>query len=260
MRKIFSIFWREYKSYFLSPIAYVVIMVFILLVANRFIFKFNQFAELTFQAISDSVRMQTEQPKFSINDSVIRYVFQHIRTISMFLLPMITMRLIAEERKLGTVELLLTSPVTIFQLVIGKFLAGFMLFLTMVLPTAFFHLYLFKYGNPDIGPIVTSYVGIVFFGASVIAVGLLISALTENQIIAGALTFGAFLFLWIVGRVGDSSYTLWGKIGSYLSITEHYNNFAMGVVDSRDVIFYLSFTFLGLFLTYQAINSLRWRS
>ena len=204
MKKIFSVFWREYKSYFLSPIAYVVLIVFILLVANRFIFKFNQFAELTFQAISDSVRMGTMQPKFSINDTVIRYVFQHIRTISMFLLPMITMRLIAEERKLGTVELLLTSPVTILQLVIGKFMAGFTLFLTMVLPTAFFHVYLFKYGNPDLGPIITRLCGyssvwcLGYRGRVVDSVRSL-----ENQIIAGALTFGAFLFLWIVGRIGD---------------------------------------------------------
>ena len=259
MRNIFSIFWREYKSYFVSPIAYVVIGVFIFLIANRFVFKFNQFVQTSFQAISEAVQAQDTIPKFSINDLVIRHLFQHIRTTSLFLLPMITMRLLAEERKTGTVELLLTSPLTIIQLVLGKFLAGFSLFITMVAPTVVMHFYLFAYGNPDLGPILTSYVGILFFGAAVISVGLMISSLTENQIIAGALTFGAFLFLWFMGQLTDTTFTLWSQVANYISITSHYNNFAMGVVDSRDVIFYLSFTFIGLFLTYQSIASLRWR-
>ncbi len=259
MRNILAIFWREYKSYFVSPIAYVVIGVFIFLIANRFLFKFDQFVQSSFQAISEAVQAQQTVPKFSINDLVIRHLFQHIRTTALFLLPMITMRLLAEERKIGTVELLLTSPLTIIQLVLGKFLAGFILFITMVVPTAAFHFFLFTYGNPDLGPILTSYVGILMFGAAVISVGLLISSLTENQIIAGALTFGAFLFLWFIGQIGDSTFTVWSKVANYISITSHYNNFAMGVVDSRDVIFYLSFTFIGLFLTCQSIASLRWR-
>jgi len=259
MRNILTIFWREYKSYFVSPIAYVVIGVFIFLVANRFVDRFNQFVQDSFEGISRAVQAQSTVPKYSINDTVIRYIFQHIRTISLFLLPMITMRLLAEERKTGTVELLLTSPLTIVQLVLGKFLAGFVLFMTMVIPTVLLQYYLFLYGNPDLGPILTSYAGILLFGAAVISVGLLISSLTENQIVAGALTFGAFLFLWIMGRISDTTFTVWGKVASYLSITSHYNNFAMGVVDSRDVIFYLTFTFIGLFLTCQSIASLRWR-
>ncbi|MEA2062675.1 MAG: ABC transporter permease subunit [Gemmatimonadota bacterium] len=259
MRNIFTIFWREFKTYFTSPIAYVVIGVFFFLIANRFVFKFDQFVQTSFEEISKAVQAQEMMPKFSINDQVIRYVFQHMRTMSLFLLPMITMRLFAEERKIGTIELLITSPITITQLVLGKFLAGFILYIAMVLPTAIFHFFLFKYGNPDLGPILTSYAGILLFGAAVISVGLLISSLTENQIIAGALTFGAFLFLWIMGRLGDTTFTVWGKIANYLSITSHYSNFTMGLVDSRDVIFYLSFTFIGLFLTYQSISSLRWR-
>ncbi len=259
MRNILAIFWREYRSYFVSPIAYVVIGVFIFLVANRFVYQFNQFVELSFKTTSEALSRQQAIPKFSINDTVVRSIFQEIRTISMFLLPMITMRLFAEERKTGTVELLLTSPLTITQLVLGKFLGGFILFLTMVLPTSVLFYYLFLYGNPDLGPVLTSYAGIVLFGAAVISLGLLISSLTENQIIAGALTFGAFLFLWLVGRLGETNFTLWSKLADYLSITSHYNNFAMGVIDSRDVLFYLSFTFFGLLLTYQSISSLRWR-
>jgi ABC-2 type transport system permease protein len=259
MRNILTIFWREYKSYFVSPIAYVVIGVFVFLVANRFVYQFNQFVQTSFNSIGDAVRSQEPIPKFSINDVVIRYIFQQIRTISLFLLPMITMRLFAEERKQGTVELLLTSPLTISQLVLGKFLGGFGLYLTMVLPTGAFHYFLFKYGNPDLAPILTSYLGIVLFGAAVISVGLLISSLTENQIIAGALTFGAFLFLWLVGRLGESTFTVWSRLANYVSVTSHYSNFSMGVIDSRDVLFYISFTFLGLFLTHQSISSLRWR-
>ncbi len=99
----------------------------------------------------------------------------------------------------------------------------------------------------------------ILFGAAIISLGLLISSLTENQIIAGALTFGAFLFLWMVGRLGESTYTVWARLANYLSITSHYNNFAMGMIDSRDVMFYLSFTSFALFLTYQSIASLRWR-
>ena len=259
MRNIISIFWREYKSYFASPIAYVVIGVFLILISNRFIYKFNDFVKFTFQATGEAVNYQMLVPKFSINDSVIRYIFQEIRTISLFLLPMITMRLFAEERKTGTLELLLTSPLTIAQLVLGKFLAGFVLFLTMIVPTVAFHFFLFQYGNPDLGPILTGYAGTIFYGASVISVGILISSVTENQIIAGALTFGAFLFLWIVGRVGESTFTFWNRLANYISVTGHFDNFAMGILDSRDVIFYLSLTFFGLFLTYQVVASLRWR-
>ncbi len=259
MRNIITIFWREYKSYYVSPIAYVVIGVFLILVSNRFIYKFNDFVQMSFMATGQAVNTQSLIPKFSINDSVIRYVFQNIRNISLFLLPMITMRLFAEERRTGTLELLLTSPLTIIQLVLGKFLAAFALFLTMVIPTVSFSFFIFQYGNPDLGPILTSYAGIIFYGSAIISVGLLISSLTENQIIAGALTFGAFLFLWIVGRVGETTVTIWGKLANYLSITAHFENFAMGIVDSRDVVFYLSLTFVGLFLTYQAIHSLRWR-
>ncbi|MFC1544668.1 ABC transporter permease [Gemmatimonadota bacterium] len=259
MQNVFSIFWREYKSYFVSPIAYVVIGVFLFLMANRFVFKFNEFVQLTFESTSEAVRYQQTIPKFSINDAVIRYLFQNMRNISLFLLPMITMRLFAEERKTGTLELLLTSPLTITQLVLGKFLSAFILFLTMVLPTAVFQYFIFLYGNPDLGPVLTGYVGIVLYGAAVISVGTLISSLTENQVIAGALTFGAFLFLWIVGRVGEGTVSAWGKIANYISITAHFTNFSMGVVDSRDVIFYLTFCFVGLFFTHQSITSLRWR-
>ena len=259
MQNVFSIFWREYKSYFLSPVAYVVIGVFLFLVANRFIFKFNEFVHLTFEATSEAVNTQQTIPKFSINDTVIRYLFQQIRNISLFLLPMITMRLFAEERKTGTLELLITSPLTITQLVLGKFLSAFVLYLTMVIPTAFFQYFIFLYGNPDMGPILTSYIGIVLYGAAVISIGTLISSLTENQIIAGALTFGAFLFLWIVGRVSEATVSVWGEVANYISITSHFTNFSMGIVDSRDVIFYLSFCFVRLFLTHQSITSLRWR-
>lgn len=259
MRNVLAIFWREYKSYFVSPIAYVVIGVFIILVANRFIYKFNDFVQYTFDATSEAVTYQMTIPKFSINDEVVRYLFQNMRNISLFLLPMITMRLFAEERKTGTLELLLTSPLTITQLVAGKFLSAFILFVTMMLPTAAFYYYLFEYGNPDLGPIITSFAGMLLYGAVVVSVGTLISSLTENQIIAGALTFGAFLFLWIVGRVGESTITIWGQIANYISINAHFNNFAMGVVDTRDVLFYLSFTFIGLFFTHQTITSLRWR-
>ncbi len=259
MQNVFSIFWREYKSYFLSPVAYVVIGVFLFLVANRFVFKFNEFVQLTFEATSEAVNYQQTLPKFSINDTVIRYLFQQMRNISLFLLPMITMRLFAEERKTGTLELLLTSPLTITQLVVGKFLSAFVLYLTMVAPTAIFQYMVFLYGNPDLGPVLTSYAGIVLYGAAVISLGTLISSLTENQIIAGALTFGAFLFLWIVGRVSDATVSVWGEVANYISITSHFTNFSMGIIDSRDVVFYLSFCFIGLFLTHQSITSLRWR-
>jgi ABC-2 type transport system permease protein len=259
VNNIISIFWREYKSSFTSPIAYVVIGVFLFLVANRFTYQFKDFVQMTFDSISQAVNTQQPIPKFSINDSVIRYLFQQMRNISLFLLPMITMRLFAEERKTGTLELLLTSPLTITQLVIGKFLSAFILFLTMVLPTGVFMYFTFLYGNPDLGPVLTGYVGLVLYGAAVISIGTLISSLTENQIIAGALTFGAFLFLWIVGRVGEGTVGAWGKIANYISITSHFNNFSMGVVDSRDVLFYLSFCFIGLFFTHQSITSLRWR-
>jgi len=174
-------------------------------------------------------------------------------------LPAITMRLFSEEKKSGTIELLLTSPITQFQTILGKYLAGFSLFASMILLTVPFMIILFVYGNPEFAPIVTGYLGILLFGGSFVAIGLLISSLTENQIISAIATFGVLLMLWVIDWMAAYSGPTMGAFFSYISVIDHLDNFAKGVLESQDIIFYLSVVTAGLFLTYSSMESLRWR-
>jgi len=172
---------------------------------------------------------------------------------------MITMSLFSEERKRGTIELLLTSPITDFQVVLGKFFSASAFYGIMLLATSVPMSVLFLYGDPAWGPILTGYLGLVLYGVSLIALGVFISTLTENQIVAGVLSFGATLLLWIVNGFGQGATATTREVLNYLSVLEHMNGFIDGTISTSDVVFYLSMTTAGLFLTYRAIESWRWR-
>jgi ABC-2 type transport system permease protein len=195
----------------------------------------------------------------NINQQMIRGVLQNSAVIILFVMPMITMRTYSEEKRSGTIELLLTSPVTDFQIIMGKFLGAMGLYAAMLLVTVLYMAILFIYGNPEWRPVVAGYVGLLLMGGCFIAVGLLISSLTKNQIVAGFLTFAVFLMLWVINWIGDSSGPTTQAIVAYLSITEHFDDFARGVIDTKHLIYYLSFITFGLFLTAKSVDSERWR-
>lgn len=259
MRKCLAIFRKEMRSYFVSPVAYVVLAVFLGLAGYFFYSQLATFIRASLVYTQQAMAYRMSMPAMNVNEWVIRPFFYNVSIITIFLIPMITMRLVAEEKKSGTIELLLTSPVTDFQFTMGKFLAGFALYAVMVGTTVFHFFIMFGFGKPDIGPVITGYVGLLLSGAALLALGLLISSFTENQIVAAAVSFGIFLLLWIIGWAAEFAGPLLGGVLGYISIIGHFEDFSKGVIDTRDVIFYLSFALGGLMLTVKSIEARKWR-
>jgi ABC-2 type transport system permease protein len=250
MRATFTIFKKELKSYFSSPIAYIILVVFLVL-SGLFFFLYLQ----SFVGSQFDPRLQFLGQRLNLNDFVIRPYFGTISIVLLLMIPVITMRLIAEERKNSTIELLFTSPVRILYIILGKFLASLYLFVIMIVLSAIYMAVLKVYGNPDLGPLFSGYLGLFLLGASFLSIGLFASSLTENQMVAALVSFGLLLVFWIIGAVSDAE----GSVLGYLSIINHFDNFSKGVIELKDVVYYLSFIFFGLFLTYIKVQSERWR-
>jgi len=166
----------------------------------------------------------------------------------------------AEERKRGTMELLMTSPVTEAEIVLGKFLASLTLFAIMLLPTAGYVAFMYFRSDPTPpwGLMLAGYAGILLLGASLLALGTFISSLTESQIIAAVLTFAAFLLVWVLD-IGRNATSTLASVLTYLSVIRHYEDFTRGVIDTSGLIYYVSFIFLFIFLTVRSVDSMRWR-
>src|SRR5262245_30537226 len=252
MRNVLAIAEKELRSYFASPIAYVIIGFFLLPFGVFFYLYLSMF-------VQNSMGMNQFGGAVNVNQQVIRYVLQNASVIILFIMPMITMRTYSEEKRSGTIELLLTSPVTDVEIILGKFFGAVGLYSVMLLVTLLYMSILFVYGSPEWRPLVAGYFGLLLMGAAFISIGLLISSTTNNQIVAGVVTFVVFLLLWIVGWFADSAGPLIGPVTSYLSITEHFDDFSKGVIDSKHVIYYLSLITFGLFLTAKSVDTERWR-
>jgi len=172
---------------------------------------------------------------------------------------MITMRTYSEEKRSGTIELLLTAPLTDLQIIIGKFLGAMALYGAMLAITTIHLAILFIYGNPEWKPIATGYLGLLLMGGCFLSLGLFISSLTKNQIVAAMATFAVFLMLWVINWIGTFVGPTAQSVLAYLSLTEHFDDFAKGIIDTKHVIYYLSFMAFGLFLTAKSVDSERWR-
>jgi ABC-2 type transport system permease protein len=260
MKKTMAVFQKEIKHFFYSPIAYIVIAAFTIITGIFFYLYLSSFVEAAFMDMMRSQQYRTPPQRFNINLQLIRPFFFNLALISLFVLPLVTMRLYSEEKKSGTVELLYTTPLTISNIVVGKFLAGIVFYFVMLIPTIIFHLILFIYGDPELGPIISGYIGLFLLGSAFISGGLFISSLTENQIIAAIGGFGLSLLLWIIGWAANYSGPGLSEILNYLSIINHFEDFAQGVVDSRHVVYYLLFSALGVYLTFKSVESIKWRA
>jgi ABC-2 type transport system permease protein len=253
MRNIIAIADKELRSYFASPIAYIIIGLFALVFGYFFDIYVAYF-------LRSSMQMQFGGGgNMNVNQVVIGNALQNAAVIILFMMPMITMRTYSEEKRSGTIELLLTSPVTDFQIIVGKFLGALGVYIATLAVTVLYVALLFWYGNPEWRPIVAGYLGLILMGASFVAWGLFWSSVTKNQIVAAFLTFAFFLMLWVINWIGDSSGPTTQAVTSYLSITEHLDDFTKGIIDTKHVIYYLSFITFGLFLTAKAVDSERWR-
>jgi gliding motility-associated transport system permease protein len=255
MRNILAIAQKELKSYFASPIAYVVIGFFALLYGY---FYYAILAYFVRQSMQMNQFGMGGPQSMNVNQQMIRPLLQNVSVLILFVLPMVTMRTYSEEKRSGTIELLLTSPVTDFEIIMGKFLGALTLYATALAVTLIHIALLFAYGKPEWKPILTGYLGLLLMGGCFISVGLLISS-PKNQIVAGMVTFAVFLFLWVINWIGSFSGPTVEKVTSYLSIIEHYDDFGKGVIDTTHLIYYLSFMTFGLFLTAKSVDSERWR-
>jgi ABC-2 type transport system permease protein len=259
MRVLWAIFRKELRSYFVSPVAYVVLGIFLVLSGYFFYSLVRQFGEASLFYFQQASMMRQAPPPMNLNEWVIRPFFLNTSVVILFLMPLLTMRLFAEEKKSGTIELLLTSPVTDLQVTVGKFLSAFALYAVLIGTTVLYMVVLEIFGQPDWGPIISGYVGLLLIGAAFVALGLLVSSLTENQIVAGTISLGLFLMLWVIQWASSFTGGVFGKVLEYLSVVSHFEDFGKGVMDTRDVVFYLSVVTAGLFLTLQSLESYRWR-
>jgi len=243
------------KSYFVSPVAYVVLTIFLVLAG---LFFFGNLSEVVQYTLSQAQMGQSWQP-IDVPAYVIRTLFDTLTIILLFLIPMLTMRLFAEEKRQKTLELLLTAPITNLQTMLGKYLASLTFLLILLASVCFTISPLFIYGEPDVQPIISAYLGLFLYGAALLALGLFISTLTENQIIAVVITFGVSLTFWLISIFGSYATGAAREVINYLSIVGHLDDFIKGVIDTSHVIYYLTFAFVWLFLAYRSLESLRWR-
>jgi ABC-2 type transport system permease protein len=255
MSNILAITHKEIKSYFSSPIGYVVIGLYAL-VYGIYFYLAVRFFERQSMAMAG---IGAGQPSVNINEQLIRPVFQYAMVVFLIVLPMITMRTYSEEKRSGTMELLLTSPITDFQIIMGKFLGAMSLYAAMLGVTLIHMALLFWVSTPEWMPIVSSYLGLLLMGGCFMAVGLLISSLTKNQIVSVVTTFAVFMVLWMINWPSQFVGPTAQAVLNYLSITEHLNDFMGGVIDTKHVIYYVSFIAFGLFLTARSVDVERWR-
>ncbi len=255
MSSVWIICRKELKGYFSSPIAYG-LMVFFAVITGYFAYLSTAiFVDRSMQS-----QMAGRGMPMDLNEWIIRPVIGNVSVVGLFLIPMITMRLFAEEKRTGTIELLTTSPVTDMQVILGKWLAAVLMYAAILCVALLDVAVLFAYGKPDLKPLATAFLGLLLQGGALLAIGTFISTCTKNQIVAGVATFAVSLLLWVLEWVTAFSTSATGKVLSYLSVVSHFESFAKGILDSKDVIYYLSVIFFGLFLTSRSMESLRWRS
>ena len=255
MTNILIICRKEMKSYFASPIAYLLMAIF------GVIFGFFFYSATAFFVMRGmEMQMMGRGMPMDVNEYVIRPLLSNASVIGLFLIPMVTMRLFAEEKRQGTMELLMTSPVRDVEVILGKFLAALGMYGCVLGMAAINLAILFIWGRPDWKPILAGLLGLLLQGASLLAVGSFISTTTRNQIIAGGATFATCLLLWVLDWVSAYETAGWAKVVSYMSIVQHFEPFSKGVIDTKDVVFFVCLTFFGLFLTARSLESLRWRA
>ncbi|MDP8924322.1 MAG: ABC transporter permease [Chloroflexota bacterium] len=236
MRNTLAIAERELKSYFVSPIAYVIGAAFLLIAGYLF-----------------SVIL------LNTNEASLRYLISNLSVIWLFVAPFITMRLLAEEARTGTIELLLTTPVRDIEVVLGKFVGALLFVLALLVLTLYFPALLFVFGSPDVGPIISGYLGVILQAAAFLAIGLMVSSFTQNQIVAAFVTFAILLLMWLSESVANFVGRPFGDIVRYLSVTSHFQDFSRGVIDSSHVIYFLSIVAGALFITFLSLQTRRWR-
>jgi ABC-2 type transport system permease protein len=254
LRNISAIAGKELRGYFASPTAWVLMGLFALLFGWFFAAYLQYFVSSSMQS-----QFGGAPPSMNVNQHMIRPLLQNASVIILFMLPMVTMRTYSEEKRSGTIELLLTSPLTDVEIVMGKFLGSVGLYAALLAVTMAYMVFLFVYGDPEWLPLLSGYLGLLLLGSCFLSVGLFVSSTTKNQMVAGAATFVLALVLWIIDWMAEGAGPTMGELLRYLSITGHFDDFGKGVIDTKHVIYYLSLISFGLFLTVKSVDTERWR-
>src|ERR1700691_5677430 len=255
MRNVFTICAKELRSYFTSPIAYLLMALFGLIIGFFFYSATAYFVIAGLRA-----QMGGGEQAQNVGDGVIGPLMGNASVVGLFLIPLISMRLFAEEKRTGTIELLMTSPISDWEIILGKWLGAMTMYLCILGVSALNVALLFVWGKPDWRPILTGYLGLILQGGTLLAIGTFISTTTKNHIIAGAATLSVCLLLWVLSWVSSYNDAPWAAAVAYCSILTHFEPFSKGIIDTKDVVFYVSAIFLGLFLTSRSLDSLRWRA
>jgi ABC-2 type transport system permease protein len=255
MRGWYAVFCKETANFFVSPIAYAVMACFLLISGFFFWANVSFMSLISLQAASNPMISE----RINVNDVVIRPLVQNMSIILLFVMPLLTMRLFSEEKKTGTIELLLCYPITDMGVLLGKFIATLLMLATMLLGTFTFPIMLAGVGKPDFGIFFGGYLGLFLMGAAFAALGMFISSLTENQIVAGAISFGAALLCWVLSWSSTMTSETTGLVLKQLSILEHLDSFNKGILSLPDVSFFVLFIAFFLFLTLRSLESYRWR-
>jgi ABC-2 type transport system permease protein len=250
---------RELRSLFVSPIAYVVLTGFVVLAGWFFFNLLVQFNRMI--SMYEMMRRPDIATQLNLNELVMLPLLYNMTIVLMLMVPLITMRLFAEEKKLKTDELLLTSPISVNSIVLGKYLASLVFLFVMLVLTMVYPGILFQYGQPapELGSIVAGYIGLFLLGASFMAVGLFASSLTENQIVAAVVCFVTLLLFFVIGWPAENVGATAGKVLEYLSLIDHFTDFSKGLLDTQHVVYFVTFSLFALFLTKRSIESTRWR-
>lgn len=253
--RVWPIFKKEMRLYFTSPIAWVILTIFLLIIGYFFYAIFSFFTLASMQSAMNPAMARD----LNVSDSVLRPLFSNMTVILLLLIPLVTMRLFAEERRAGTIELLLTYPVRDGAVLVGKYLAALAMYGLMLACTLVYPILVVYFARVEWGPLATGYLGLLLMGATFLAVGVFASSLTENQIVASIVTFGVLLIFWVIGWSADYAGGVWGRVLSHLSLLDHFDSFAKGVLDTKDIIYYVDFTIVALFLTLRSLEARRWK-
>jgi len=257
MGNILTIAGREIRSYFSSPVAYVLIAVYLAL-AGYFFFALLSAFNTTLQIYS-MMRNPELLSRFNLNQMVIVPLLANLSVLLIFIVPAITMRMFPEEKRAGTYELLLTSPLRVGEIVLGKFLGGLALVLLMVALSGVFGGLLLLYGNPEVPLMLSGYLGLALMATVFLAIGTLVSSFTDNVVIAYVGALFALLVLYTVGWLGETLQGGGAEVIKYLSITHHFQELKKGIIDTRELMYFGTLLVVSLFLTQRSVESVRWR-
>jgi len=251
----YAVFRKETANFFVSPIAYAVIAIFLLIAGFFFYAHLSWLSLVSLQAANNPM----VSSRINFTDVVVRPLIQNMSIIMLFVMPLLSMRLLSEEKKSGCIELLLTYPITDLGVLVGKFTAALVVLLVMLAGTVSVPILLLALGANDFGPLLTGYLGLFLMGAAFMSLGMFLSSLTENQIVAAAVTFGAALLFWVISwtasMVGETS----GSVLKQLSIIEHLESFQKGILALPDISFFVLFVAFFLFLTMRSLETYRWK-